>query len=182
MPAGVELPPETGGTFYKNARIKARGLRDYLLSQGPGPLPGESPEPAPEPWTLADDSGLEVAALGGAPGVYSARYAGEGATDRDNVARLLAALAEATDRRARFVCEIVCLLPGGREIRARGTCAGEITTAPRGGGGFGYDPVFVPEGHVLTFSQLPAEEKNRISHRARAAHSLLQQLGGGESR
>jgi len=120
---------------------------------------------------LADDSGLEVAALGGAPGVYSARYAGEGASDADRRALLLAELTKTDggDRRARFVAAVAIADPNGVVLNvSEGICEGTITFEPRGNSGFGYDPLFVPDGYDQTFAELPDEVKNRISHRARA--------------
>ncbi|HXV56337.1 MAG TPA: non-canonical purine NTP pyrophosphatase, partial [Gaiellaceae bacterium] len=139
--AGVELPEETGQTFYENALGKARFGRVV------GP---------PDRWTIGEDSGLEVEGLGGRPGIRSARYAGEGASDEENVAKLLAELAGMTGdgRRGRYVSELVCLAPDGREIRGTGTLAGRIAGAPRGSEGFGYDPVFVPEGEERTVAEL----------------------------
>lgn len=174
MPEGAVLPEETGKSYYENARLKAYAVRRYYEDNPAASAVGT-------PWIMADDSGIKVDALDGAPGIHSARYAGEDATDAENVEKLLGELDENENRRARFVCEIVCLSPEGLEIRATGACDGEITTRPRGSAGFGYDPVFIPDGYMLTFSELPADEKNRISHRARAALSLLEQLGGGES-
>jgi len=174
MPGSIELPEETGATFQENAALKARSVREQLLQ------PGALPDVAGRVWVMADDSGLEVDALGGAPGIYSARYAGEDATDIDNVNRLLAELEGRADRTARFVCVLVCVaVDSGEEVIARGDFEGSIADAPRGRSGFGYDPVFIPEEKTLTVSQISAEEKNRISHRARAAHSLLAQLRGG---
>jgi XTP/dITP diphosphohydrolase len=120
---------------------------------------------------LADDSGLEVAALGGAPGVYSARYAGAGASDADRRALLLSELAkvDGSDRRARFVAAVAVATPSGTVLNiSEGICEGTIIFEPRGSGGFGYDPLFVPEGHDQTFAEFPDVVKNRISHRARA--------------
>jgi XTP/dITP diphosphohydrolase len=120
---------------------------------------------------LADDSGLEVAALSGAPGVFSARYAGESASDADRRELLLAELANTSslDRRARFVCVVAIATPDGEVLNvAEGTCNGTITIAPRGDGGFGYDPLFIPDGYSQTFAELPDDIKNRISHRALA--------------
>ena len=125
---------------------------------------------------LADDSGIEAAALGGAPGVYSARYAGDGATDAQNLAKLLGALRGGDDRRVRYVAELVAIAPDGRELRARGELRGTLAAEPRGGGGFGYDPAFVPEGETRTVAEMSAAEKDAISHRARAAALLRPQL------
>jgi len=121
-------------------------------------------------WTLADDSGLEVDALDGAPGVYSARYAGEPVDYRRNNDKLLAELAGAADRTARFRCVIALSAPDGRSQSVEGRCEGVITTGWRGDGGFGYDPLFIPEGHTRTFAEMEPELKNRISHRADALH------------
>jgi XTP/dITP diphosphohydrolase len=120
---------------------------------------------------LADDSGLEVAALGGAPGVFSARYAGKGASDADRRALLLSELDKTgtTNRRARFVAVVAIATPEGQVLNvSEGICEGNITFAPRGTGGFGYDPLFIPDGHDQTFAELPDTIKNQISHRARA--------------
>ena len=119
-------------------------------------------------WTLADDSGLEVAALQQAPGVFSARYAGESCDSRANNAKLLRELAGVTDRRARFRCVIALCAPDGREWIVEGCCAGRIVESERGVNGFGYDPLFVPDGYALTFAELDSVTKNRISHRGRA--------------
>lgn len=159
---GVALHAE-GGDYRENAAAKA-----LTACEGSG-LPA-----------LADDSGLEVAALGGAPGPYSARYGGPGLDDRARVELLLAELAArpaATQtREARFVCVAALALPEGALHIARGECAGEILRAPRGGGGFGYDPVFRPAEHNCSMAELPPAEKNRISHRARALAELRAQL------
>ena len=118
---------------------------------------------------LADDSGLEVAALNGAPGVYSARYAGEHASDADRRALLLSELSKTDDRRARFVCVVAIADPAGTVLNiSEGICSGTIPFASRGTGGFGYDPLFIPNGHTQTFAELPEVVKNRISHRALA--------------
>lgn len=120
-------------------------------------------------WTMADDSGLEVAVLDNAPGVYSARYAGEPCSYPANNAKLLRELAGVTDRRARFRCVIALCAPGGREWTVDGRCEGTILDGgPRGANGFGYDPLFVPDGFAQTFAELGADEKNRISHRGHA--------------
>ena len=122
-------------------------------------------------WALADDSGLEVEALRGAPGVFSARYAGDNATDADRRALLLSELAKTDDknRRARFVAAVAIAEAGGELLNvSEGICEGIITFAPRGEGGFSYDPLFIPDGYNQTFAELPEDVKNRISHRARA--------------
>jgi XTP/dITP diphosphohydrolase len=158
----LESPPdvvEDGRTFRENALKKARAIAAYTG------LP-----------VLADDSGLEVEALGGRPGVYSARYAGEGATDRDNIRKLLSELSGVENRSARFVCVLALVTPDGREITAEGTCEGVILTEPRGEGGFGYDPVFFLPELGKTMAELPPEIKNTLSHRARAAESLIKLL------
>ena len=124
---------------------------------------------------VADDTGLEVDALGGAPGVFSARWAGEGATYGDNVAKLLASLAGHPDapRTARFRTVAVCRFPDGRELVAEGACPGRVSLVVAGGGGFGYDPVFVPDdGDGRTFAEMSAEEKHAVSHRGRAFRAL----------
>jgi len=120
---------------------------------------------------LGEDSGIEVAALGGAPGVQSARWA------EDPIARLLAELEGVTDRQARYVCELVAIAPGGQELRGTGTLEGRIADAPRGSEGFGYDPVFVPDGEELTVAELGNAWKRANSHRARAAAALNAALG-----
>jgi XTP/dITP diphosphohydrolase len=150
---GRPLPEvvEDAGTFTGNALKKARMLCA-----------------ASELWTLADDSGLEVDALDGAPGVYSARYAGESAGDAANNARLLRELDGVEDRRARFRCVLALAAPDGRDWTVEGCCEGRIAHAPSGTGGFGYDPLFHPVGATRSFAELTPAEKNRISHRARA--------------
>ena len=142
---------EDGATFEDNAAKKARTL---AIASGH--------------WAMADDSGLEVEALDGAPGVYSARYAGEPPDYAANNRHLLAELSGNPNRAARFVCVIALASPDGHVATVRGTCAGCITTALRGKTGFGYDPLFIPEGHTRTFAEMNAEEKNAISHRGRA--------------
>lgn len=119
-------------------------------------------------WTLADDSGLEVHALGNAPGVYSARYAGEPCSYPANNAKLLRELAGVADRRARFRCAIALCAPDGREWTVDGCCTGVILNEPRGANGFGYDPLFVPDGYAQTFAELDGATKNAISHRGAA--------------
>jgi XTP/dITP diphosphohydrolase len=149
-----DYPPETEETYYGNARIKADFGRAHA---------------DPEAWVLAEDSGIEVAALGGRPGVHSARYAPEGAPA---IAKLLAELDGAADRRARYVSELVAIAPDGRELRGTGIFKGCIADAPRGVGGFGYDPVFVPDGEERTVAELGDEYKAEHSHRARSARAL----------
>jgi XTP/dITP diphosphohydrolase len=162
-------PEETGATFAENAAIKAAAASHTF--------PG---------LVLADDSGLEVDALGGAPGVYSARYAGPAATDADNRAKLLSELsadgARGKERSARFRCVLVLAQDGATLGTFDGAVEGVIINSERGEGGFGYDALFVPTGHCETFAQLPAEVKNRESHRARAlakAHEFLKTLADG---
>lgn len=159
-----ELPEETGATFYENARAKARFGREVGT---------------PDRWMIGEDSGIEVERLGGRPGIRSARYAGEGAADEENVARLLEELegAEGAERRARYVSELVCIGPDGEEIRGTGMLEGRIATSPRGSAGFGYDPVFVPEGEELTVAELGDEWKAGRSHRAAAVADLLEAVG-----
>ncbi len=150
---------ETGATFAENAAIKAQA---YAAQTGC--------------WTLADDSGLEVDALDGAPGVHSARYGGAGASDAARVERLLEALLRTGDagRRARFICVIAIANATGKLVDLfTGSCEGRIAHAPRGSGGFGYDPVFVPDGYEQSFGELPSEVKQNISHRARALKAAL---------
>ena len=152
------LPEETGETFVENARLKARHVRAALGSAE---------------WVLADDSGIEAAALDGVPGVRSARYAGEDATDEQNLAKLIGALAGSDDRRVRYVAELVAIAPDGGEVTSRGELTGTLAVAPRGTGGFGYDPAFVPDGETRTVAEMSPGEKDAISHRARAARALL---------
>ncbi len=165
LPAGVELPPEDGETFADNALIKARAAH------------AATGEPA-----LADDSGIEARALGGRPGVRSARYAGEGASDEENLAKLLREVAAAgDDRRVAYVCVIAYVDAAGAERVFFGRCEGELASEPRGTGGFGYDPAFIPDDtgpeDRRTMAELPPEAKNAISHRGRAARELARALG-----
>jgi XTP/dITP diphosphohydrolase len=154
-----DYPPETGDSYYANARAKA----DFGREQTGG-----------RDWVLAEDSGIEVAALGGRPGIESARYAPEGAPA---IAKLLGELEGARHREARYVSELVCLGPDGEEFRGTGMLAGRIAEEPSGSEGFGYDPVFVPEGDERTVAELGDGWKERHSHRARAARALLVALG-----
>ena len=149
-------PEETGATFEANAKIKA----EYYSRFAPGPL-------------FADDSGLEVDALGGEPGVYSARYAGEGATDDANNKLLISRLAGATQRTARFVC-VIALAEAGHSIKTfRGTVEGEILHEPRGPGGFGYDPLFFYPPFGCSFGEVEGEKKFAVSHRGNALRAML---------
>ncbi len=132
-------------------------------------------------WSLADDSGLEVEALGGAPGVFSARYAGENATDREKIAKLLHELNETQDRRrlARFVCAMAISDEKGEiKFLTEGICNGKIALSPSGTNGFGYDPIFIPDDFEQTFGELSDEIKQKISHRARATEKIIPFLRG----
>jgi XTP/dITP diphosphohydrolase len=142
---------ETGGTFLENARLKALGISRVI-----------------DGWVLSDDSGLEVDALGGAPGVWSSSFGGVEGDHARNNARLLADMAGKTDRRARFRCTMVLARGGQEEAHFSGTVEGRIIEEARGAQGFGYDPLFVPDGHEQTFAELGEELKNSLSHRARA--------------
>ncbi|MBY0401963.1 RdgB/HAM1 family non-canonical purine NTP pyrophosphatase [Myxococcota bacterium] len=127
--------------------------------------------------SLGDDSGVEVDALGGRPGVHSARYGGPGLDDRGRIERLLRELAPFPEpRAARFVCVAACALPDGRRFTVRGECEGTILREPRGNAGFGYDPIFVPNGEHATWAELPDQEKDRLSHRAKAFRTLIREL------
>jgi XTP/dITP diphosphohydrolase len=147
----AEFPPEQRDTYYENARGKAEFGRSVA---------------GPQEWTIGEDSGIELAALGGRPGVQSARWADDG------VARALDELAGADDRRARYVCELVALSPDGTELRGTGILEGTIAAEPRGNEGFGYDPIFVPDGETQTVAELGNAWKREHSHRARAARAL----------
>lgn len=142
---------EDGNSFEENAEKKAEQASAYA-----------------DMAAFADDSGLVVEALDGAPGIYSARYVGEGATDAERIAKLLEAMKGKTDRRAKFVCAIAIAYRGDDVALFRGEVCGTIAEAPRGTNGFGYDPVFIPEGYDKTFGELPSEVKDSISHRAAA--------------
>lgn len=158
--AGIELEvEETGDTFERNALLKARAVAmvcDYPI--------------------LADDSGLCVDALGGAPGVHSARYAGENATNADKINKLLAELGDNENRAAKFVACVAFIMPDGTELTVTGEVKGHITYAPEGNNGFGYDPVFFSDELGKTFAMSSDEEKNRVSHRGRALRSLYKKL------
>jgi XTP/dITP diphosphohydrolase len=151
---------ETGSTFEENAWLKAKQVYDFVK------IP-----------VIADDSGLEVAHLNGAPGVYSSRYAGETATDDDNCVKLLKVLSGISNRRARFVCVIV-FYDGMEKNVFEGLCNGTINHGKKGSGGFGYDPLFVPDGFEKTYAELDPVVKNRISHRGKALKKLVQFYAG----
>ena len=153
---------ETAPDFAGNALIKARAIA--AAHKGC--------------WVMADDSGLEVHALGGEPGVRSARYAGEPTSTPANNALLLKNLEGATDRRAHFTCCVALIDPQGVEHVVEGRCYGTIAREASGAGGFGYDPLFVPDGYVKSFAELTADEKNAISHRGRALAEVKRLLGG----
>jgi XTP/dITP diphosphohydrolase len=161
---GVTLEvEESGGTYLENATLKARA---YAEASG---LP-----------SLADDSGIEVDALGGAPGLYSARYGGPGLDDAGRTAKVLDQLKDVAenDRGARYVCALVLAGADGRTWVAEGVCEGAVARTPRGSGGFGYDPIFWLTDLERTMAELSADEKNRRSHRARAVQALLVTLNG----
>lgn len=165
VPEEVVLPPETGDSFEANALIKARAAHEAT---------GEV--------TIADDSGIEAADLGGAPGIYSARYAGEGADDETNLAKLLREVdAAGGERRAAYVCAIALIDADGHEYVFEARCEGTLLRETRGSGGFGYDPAFVPDetGHndQRTMAELSPEEKHAVSHRGKAARMLARHLG-----
>jgi XTP/dITP diphosphohydrolase len=163
LPDGIDLPPETGGTFAENSMPKARAA-----SHATG-LPA-----------IADDSGIEAVALAGAPGVRSARFAGEEATDEQNLAKLLREVPADGDRRVAYVCALAYVSPEGTSHLVEGRCEGRLALRPGGEGGFGYDPAFVPEDvpDGRTMAELSAEEKDAISHRGRAARAMRAWLEG----
>jgi len=168
LPEGFEMPPETGDTFEANALIKARAAA--------AALPGEI--------VVADDSGIEAEDLGGAPGIYSARYAGIDVGDEVNLSKLLREVdAAAGNRRAAYVCALALIDADGEEHVFEARCEGRLLDERRGSGGFGYDPAFVPDDtgpqDERTMAQLSAAEKNEISHRGRAARALSAHLGLG---
>lgn len=151
---------ETGATFAENAILKAKGYAEQLGI-----------------WSLADDSGLEIEALKGAPGIFSARYAGENTAYDEKIDKLLKELAQTDNRRARFVCVMAVADETGEiKFSAEGACGGKIALSRRGTNGFGYDPIFIPEGFEQTFGELSARVKRKISHRARAAKKIIQYL------
>ncbi len=164
LPASVELPPESADSFEGNALIKGRAAHEA------------TGEPA-----IADDSGIAAAALGGRPGVHSARFAGPDASDEQNLALLIAELEGADDRSLAYVCVIAYLDSSGKEHLFEGRCEGTLAPQPRGSGGFGYDPAFIPldtgPDDERTMAELPPAEKHAISHRGRAARALAAHLG-----
>jgi XTP/dITP diphosphohydrolase len=153
-------PEETGGTYGENARLKARFGREHA---------------PPDAWVLGEDSGIECDALGGGPGLHSARWAPDG----DQADALLERLAGERNRRARMVTEIVAVSPNGDETHVRGELVGELAAERRGESGFGYDPIFIPAGYDRTVAELGDEWKRTHSHRARAAQALLEALRSG---
>ena len=158
LPAEIELPPETGTTFAENALIKARAA-----AFATGDI------------AFADDSGIAAEALGGRPGVYSARFAGENATDRENLDKLLAEAPAGS--RVAYVCAIAYVEPEGEEFVVEGRCEGTLAAEPRGSGGFGYDPAFIPDEHPdKTMAELDPGDKDAISHRGKAARALRDRL------
>ena len=163
LPDDVALPPETGDTFAENATDKARAAAD-----------------ATRMTAIADDSGIAAAALGGRPGVRSARYAGEDASDEDNLDKLLREVPE-DDRRVAYACALAYAAPDGSVHVVEGRCEGKLAAEPRGNGGFGYDPAFVPvdRDDGRTMAELTPEEKDAISHRGRAARAFLGWLEDG---
>lgn len=165
LPPGIELPPETGETYAENALAKA-----------------EAAAAATGMPAIADDSGIEAAALGGAPGIGSARFAGEGASDAESLAKLLAAVPPEGDRRVAYVCALAYAEPGGERRTFEGRCDGTLAAEPRGAGGFGYDPAFVPSERDdgRTIAELSPADKHAISHRGRAARALAEWLATRE--
>lgn len=156
-------PPETGKTFLDNALIKARSLKSVVQE---------------DEWVLADDSGLCVEGLGGLPGVHSAHYAGDHASPVENNAKLLKMvhLRTSLNRNAHFECTLVLIAPDRKETVFTGLCKGTIAKKEAGKGGFGYDPVFIPEGHTVTFGEMAYADKNALSHRYKAAQKLKEFL------
>jgi XTP/dITP diphosphohydrolase len=169
LPDEIELPPEAGETFAENALAKARAAQRAT---------GRA--------AIADDSGIVAYGLGGRPGVRSARYAGEDASDEENLAKLLREVGEQTDRRVAYVAVIALVTDDGEEFQFEGRCEGTLAREQRGSGGFGYDPAFIPVDtgpeDQRTMAELAPAEKNAISHRGRAARELAAHLGLGTSR
>lgn len=167
-PEGAPSLPETGAFFQDNALQKMEAARTWWLAHGTEPVDG----------VLADDSGLCVDALWGGPGVLSARFAPELSSYHDKNCRLLAMLPEGADRCARFVCVLAFAPMQGESFTAAGAVEGHLASEPRGEQGFGYDPIFIPDGHDRTLGELPAEVKHTLSHRARACLALRKRLAG----
>jgi XTP/dITP diphosphohydrolase len=155
----ADYPDETGATYYENALLKARFGRRLA---------------APDAWVLGEDSGIECVALDGAPGLHSARWA----PGLDQADALLARLEGEPERRARMITDLVCISPSGREYQGHGVLEGELATGRRGSGGFGYDPIFVPDGDTRTVAEIGDAWKRRNSHRGRAARSLAAAIAG----
>lgn len=153
---------ETGSTFLENARLKALGISRRIKG-----------------WVLADDSGLEVDALGGAPGVWSSSYGGEEGNHTKNNERLMQEMTGKAERSARFRCTLVLAKEGVEKAVFTGTVEGLVAESPSGNGGFGYDPLFIPEGHTATMADLGAEVKSTLSHRARAIRAFVVEVEGG---
>ena len=152
----IELPPEDGETFANNATIKARAASKILKNS----------------WVLSDDSGLMVEALNGAPGIKSARFAGLDGDHKANNEKLLRELGDNDNRKAAFICVMVLISPEHKEWVVEGRCEGRIASKPRGVAGFGYDPLFIPDGEELTFAEMKSGKKNVLSHRGRALREL----------
>jgi len=157
---------ENAQTFKGNAELKAKAVFDYVSSK----------DEYGNYWVVADDSGLEVEALGGKPGVLSARYAGENATNIERCAKLLKEMKGKTNRNARFVCCLCLMRPKRLPEFFEGECRGSVLTEPRGTRGFGYDPVFLPEGYTRGFGEIDEDEKNALSHRGKAIKNMLAKL------
>jgi XTP/dITP diphosphohydrolase len=178
----IAISEETGLTFEENAISKAMAASRDRHLVGASRRDARTAQCAVPTYILGEDSGLEVHALGGAPGVFSARYAGENATDKENIDKLLRELTRKKvppDRRsARFRCVIALVRENQLLGKFEGIVQGSIVDPPRGSGGFGYDPIFVPNGFGETFAELPVDVKNRISHRARAIRTLAAKLAG----
>jgi len=155
-------PKETGSSFKDNALIKAKALHSVC----------------PEDWVIADDSGLEVKALNNLPGVHSARYAGEHASDAENISKVIKMLSfkPSADRSARFICSLVAISPQGKSFHFEGEVKGNISKLQKGTQGFGYDPIFIPNGEEKTFSELSPSIKNKISHRKQALQQFIDQF------
>lgn len=162
---GYTAPIENGDSFLANARIKAKSLAAIKDSV----------------WVIGEDSGLCVDGLGGLPGIHSARYAGDKASDSENVSKLIKMLSlrRVLDRKAEFVCSLVAISPDGKEFTYSGTLKGKISDKPQGLHGFGYDPVFIPDGQSQSLAELGASFKNQFSHRAQAFRMWLDEIKGG---